>query len=89
MPLDLDRFRQWLAVPVDELMATSPVPFTLTETRQELHERFAQDVLAEIAEPRRRGEKVSLILPLGPTGQYPILACVEKRTINSRWQFYG
>ena len=74
MPLDLDRFRQWLAVPVDELMATSPVPFTLTETRQELHERFAQDVLAEIAEPRRRGEKVSLILPLGPTGQYPILA---------------
>ena len=68
------RFRRWLEIPADDLAAASPLPFTLVETREELHERFADDLLAEIAEPRRRGERVSLIVPLGPTGQYPILA---------------
>ena len=72
--MDLDRFSEWLAVPPDELAARSAVPFTLTETREDLHGLFAEDLYAEIDGARARGDEVSLIVPLGPTGQYPILA---------------
>jgi glucosamine-6-phosphate deaminase len=72
--LDLAQFRSWLAVPPDELPARSPIPFTLLETREQVHERFAGDVYDEIETARRQGERTSLIVPLGPTGQFPILA---------------
>ncbi len=74
MTPDPHRLREWLSVPAGELAARSPIPFVLTETREELHRRFAEDVLAEITAAREAGERVSLIVPVGPTGQYPVLA---------------
>jgi glucosamine-6-phosphate deaminase len=72
--LDLRRLREWVAVPPDELAAAARVPFVLLDTREQVHQRFADDLYAEIAGARERGEEVSLIIPLGPTGQYPVLA---------------
>jgi glucosamine-6-phosphate deaminase len=88
---DLAQFRSWLAVPPDELSARSEVPFTLVDTREQVHERFARDVFAEIDEARQRGEQVSLIVPLGPTGQFPILARLlnEARLSLAHVTFFG
>ncbi len=39
-----------------------------------VYARMANDIHAEIAAARERGESLRLILPVGPTGQYPLLA---------------
>jgi glucosamine-6-phosphate deaminase len=72
--LDPRRLEQWLAVPPEELAERSSVPFVLLDSREALHERFADDIYSELESSRAAGVEVSLIIPLGPTGQYPILA---------------
>jgi glucosamine-6-phosphate deaminase len=72
--LDPRRLDEWLAVPPEELAERSPVPFLLLDSREALHERFADDIYRELEGSRGAGAEVSLIVPLGPTGQYPILA---------------
>ena len=74
MTLDPRRLDEWLAVPTDQLAQRSSVPFELVESREALHRRFADDVYAELETARHAGAEISLILPLGPMGQYPILA---------------
>lgn len=74
MTLDPRRLDEWLAVPPEELAERSPVPFLLLDSREALHERFADDIYSELEGSRGAGAEVSLIVPLGPTGQYPILA---------------
>jgi len=67
---------------VRELLKLSPEEVTdragerliVCEDLDALHRSFAQDIAAEIAERNERGEPTRLILPVGPTGQYPILA---------------
>jgi glucosamine-6-phosphate deaminase len=72
--LDAGLLRDWLAVPADALAGRARLPFTLIETREELHRRFADEVFDDLATARREGRHISLILPVGPTGQYPLLA---------------
>jgi glucosamine-6-phosphate deaminase len=71
---DPRQLNEWLAIPPEQLAERSPVPFLLLESREALHRRFADDLYAELEGARRAGAEVSLIVPLGPTGQYPILA---------------
>jgi glucosamine-6-phosphate deaminase len=74
MTLDAARLRDWLAIPADRLAERARVPFTLTSTREELHRLFADEVYGDLAAARRDGRAVALIVPVGPTGQYPLLA---------------
>jgi glucosamine-6-phosphate deaminase len=71
---DPRRLAEWLAVPPDQLTARSSVPFLLLESREALHRHFADDIYGELQAARQTGDEVSLIVPLGPMGQYPILA---------------
>jgi glucosamine-6-phosphate deaminase len=89
--IDADRLREWLAVPVDELAARSGLPFTLTETREELHRLFANELFEDIAAARREGRSISLIVPVGPTGQYPLVAqrVNEERLALDHVTFFG
>ena len=64
----------WLAIEPDELAAAARLPFTLVETAADVHRAFADDLWQEIASAREEGRSISLIIPLGPTGQYPLLA---------------
>jgi glucosamine-6-phosphate deaminase len=74
VPIDPAQYREWLSVPPEQLAERSPVPFTLLATREELHQRFADDVFAELDAHHAVGDPVTLIVPVGPTGQYPLLA---------------
>ena len=46
----------------------------------QLHKKFAEDIASEIEKNNSAGKPTKLIMPVGPTGQYPILADI----INSR-----
>lgn len=65
---------EWIAVPVDELSARAQVPLTLVDQPADVHRLFADDVWEEISSARDDGREVSLIVPLGPTGQFALLA---------------
>jgi glucosamine-6-phosphate deaminase len=91
MTLDPDRLRDWLGVPPDELAARASVPFTLTATREELYGLFADELFHDLAAARHEGRALSLIVPVGPTGQYPLLAARinEERIALDHVTFFG
>jgi len=67
------------------------VPFTLTETREELHALFAAELFDDLGAARRDGRSLSLIDPVGPTGQYPLIAARinEERLRLDHVTFFG
>ncbi|HEX5415386.1 MAG TPA: glucosamine-6-phosphate isomerase [Chloroflexota bacterium] len=64
----------FLSWPVERVVRESPIPLTVLPDPAALYAEFAATLLAEIAEHNRRGEPLSIILPVGPRGQYPVLA---------------
>ena len=69
-----DQLDEWIAVPVDELASRARLPFLLVESREDVHRAFADDLWEDISSAHEAGREISLIVPLGPTGQYSLLA---------------
>lgn len=74
MTLQSAQLDEWFSIPPEDLARRAAVPFVLCESRAEVHRHFADELFAELATARREGQRISLIMPLGPTGQYPLLA---------------
>jgi glucosamine-6-phosphate deaminase len=72
--ISAEQLREWLGIPVEELEQHSPIPLSILPTVEDVHRRFADDMFEEIAAAREAGEALRLIVPVGPTGQYPLLA---------------
>jgi glucosamine-6-phosphate deaminase len=72
--VDAERLSEWLAIPAEELPDRSPLPLTITPTREDLYRHFARSIFDEVAEAAEAGEPISLIVPLGPKAHYPLLA---------------
>jgi len=56
-----------------------------------LHQRMADDIAEEIAAHNARSQPTRLILPVGPTGQYPLLADILTRewiSLANVWLFF-
>ena len=81
--IDLEQFARWLAIPPDELVERSPLPLEIVSTRGELYRHFAGSILDEIRRASEAGEELSLIVPLGPKAQYPLLASLINDTALS------
>jgi glucosamine-6-phosphate deaminase len=81
--IDLEQFARWLAVSPDELAERSPLPLEIVSTRADLYRHFAESMLDEIRRAAEAGEELSLIVPLGPKGQYPLLASLINDTALS------
>jgi glucosamine-6-phosphate deaminase len=80
-----------LAMPADELVRVSRYPLTVLPTKQALYEHIATMMADEIEQRNRRGEPTRWILPIGPKGQYPILArLTNERRISWKkvWAFH-
>lgn len=72
----------WLATPGEALGRGTGIGFSVVEDRAALVQEFARQMLAEFAEARAAGrQRVLFIVPVGPTGQYDILAdlCMAQR----------
>ena len=64
-----------LKIPKSEVGKNSPIPVEVLPDNDSLIARFAADLLEEYLSAKAAGrEKVVFILPVGPVGQYEILA---------------
>jgi len=64
----------FLSWSVERVVRESPIPLTVLPDAAAVYQDFAATLLDEIVAYNRRGEPLSIILPVGPRGQYPLLA---------------
>ena len=64
----------YLAVPAGQLGCGTSVKVCLGGDLQDVARRMADDMRAVVAEARAEGRRPTLIVPVGPVDQYPILA---------------
>ena len=83
--------RELLKLSPEEVMAQAGDRLVVCEDIEALHQRFAEDVASEIRGRNAQGEPTRLIVPVGPTGQYPILADIIRResiSLANCWLFF-
>ena len=66
--------RRLLAMSPEEVIKKAGDHLRVCENLDALHESFARDIADEIKANNAQGTTTTLILPVGPVGQYPILA---------------
>ena len=72
--MDTRLLNEWLAIPPGDLIARSPLPLRVLDTADEVGRYWAQLMFQEFREAREGGRDVSVIVPMGPDRQYPMLA---------------
>ena len=83
--------RALLKLSPEELAERAGDKLVVCRDLAELHQAFAEEIAAEIRDRNRQGEETRLILPVGPTGQYPILADIvnrERMSLADCWFFF-
>lgn len=58
----------------EELLKNAKIPIRVVETEEELYAEMAATMLEEIERHNARGENTVFIVPVGPVGQYRVLA---------------
>jgi len=92
--LSVDRreeIRALLRLSADDVMRRAGGRLIVLPDLAALHRHFARAVADELRAARNRGEPARLILPVGPTGQYPILADLihrERISLADAWLFF-
>src|SRR4051812_15944665 len=70
---------EMLAMEAAELKRLSKYPLEVAPSKEALYQRIARGMADEIRGNNERGEMTRWILPMGPKGQYPILAEICNR----------
>ena len=79
-PLTREEVQQ---IPAERLRDYTAIPIEIKPTHAALYEAIAEIMIETITS--RKGEKTTMILPVGPTGQYPLFAKkVKERHIDCR-----
>ena len=71
--MDKHRIARLMEATIGELRAQARIPFRLLPDRQSLLADFAGSIADEIRTRNARGERTTLILPVGPIAQYRVL----------------
>ena len=82
MSLNIDT---WLQLPTAALQRDAKVGLRVEQDRVSLYAAFAREIADEIQAHNAAGEPTRLILPVGPIGQFPVLADICNRERIS-WQ---
>jgi len=64
----------YLSLPVDELLKSTKVHLEILPDLDALYFHFARSIADEIKSNNQAGRPTRLILPVGPVGQFPVLA---------------
>jgi glucosamine-6-phosphate deaminase len=75
----------------EEVIKKAGNHLVVCETLDDLHMRFAEDIFNEIQNNNKQEKLTKLILPIGPTGQYPFLVDLiekEKLDLSNSWFFF-
>lgn len=77
----MDNNPAYLDIPAEELHLHSKVNLTILPDLESLYQHFARFLADEVKSNNQNGEPTRLILPVGPVGQYPVLAqiCNQER----------
>ena len=68
-----EEVKKLLSMSVNELKQKAGKKLVVLERLDKLHEQFANAIADEIKANNEAGRQTKLILPVGPTGEYPIL----------------
>lgn len=83
-------FEELLSLPTEQLAEHARVGVKIYPTRDSLFEGFAREIAEEIKTRNKKGEPTRIILPVGPTAQYPILVQIcnqERISWKNVWSF--
>jgi len=86
-----DEIKQLLQLSPQQVIKRAGDHLVVLNTIDDLHQHLAQAIYDEITENNQEGRRTSLILPVGPTGQYPILAdllITDEVSLTSCWFFF-
>jgi len=86
-----EEVRKLLTLSPEEMVEKSKGHLILLENLQALYEHFARSIADEIKKNNKENKVTRLILPVGPTGQYPILKDIindEKISLKNCWFFF-
>lgn len=75
----MENLPDYLSIPAAELIQSSKVPLKILPDLPALYGHFARSIADEILENDRRDRPTRLILPVGPLGQFPLLAEICNR----------
>lgn len=81
---------EMLKIPVEELGRHSQIPIRILSTLDNLYKHLARHMADLVKANNKQGKKTKMILPVGPTQQYPIFAeIVNKERVDCRnlWTF--
>lgn len=70
----IDHLDEWLTIPPEDLPGRSAIPVRILPTKADVHRAFADTMFEELQAAHAAGKSISLIVPVGPTGGYPLLA---------------
>jgi len=79
-----------LSMPMEEIDSWSPVKVIIFPDTRSLYEAFARSVATLIKRNNESGKETKIILPVGPTPQYPLLAEItnkERISWKNVWTF--
>lgn len=71
--------RRLLKMTAEQMRAEAGNRLLIVKDLDALHRHFAESIAAEIRQHHERGLPTKLILPVGPVGQYPLLADMVNR----------
>lgn len=83
--------RRLLAMKPEEMVKEAKGKLVIVKNLEELHRQFAMTIADEIKENNSAGRNTTLILPVGPVGQYPLLAEIintEKISLKNCYFFF-
>ena len=69
-----NEIRKLLSLSPDQVIQKAGKYLVALNTIDDLHQHLAQSIYDEVVQNNQQGKRTSLILPVGPTGQYSILA---------------
>jgi glucosamine-6-phosphate deaminase len=75
----------YLNIPPEDLSKYSKIPFQIISDLDALYTKFARTIADEIQSNNDAGKPTRLILPVGPIGQFPILAQICNQE-NISWK---
>ncbi len=86
-----EEIRALLALSPEEVIARAGDKLVVCDDIDALHRRFAESIADEIRTNNAAGQDTRLIVPVGPTGQYPYLADTinrERLPLDRVWFFF-
>lgn len=85
-----EEVRKLLKMSVGQMRRRAGSRLVVVKDLDQLHRHFAESIAAEIKANNARGRSTRLILPVGPVGQYPLLAEMvnaERISLKQCWFF--